>query len=324
MYLGEGIGQLYVEKHFPPAAKERMLDLVHNLQAALGERIKNLDWMSDETKTEALAKLNTFRIKIGYPDKWRLYDDLVLNKKESYLDNIIRCEYFYVDDMISDFNQPVDKDKWFTTPQTVNAFYNPSENSINFPAAILQPPFFNMEADDAVNYGAIGAIIGHEMTHGFDDSGRNFDKDGNLLDWWTEEDAARFNERSQVLVDYFDALVVLGDTHANGRLTLGENIADLGGLQVAWQAYQNSLKVNKAPLINDFTGAQRFFLAFASCFASNIRDETMLYLTQVNPHSLDTWRINGTLPQIDVWYDAFTVTPDQTLYIPKEKRASIW
>jgi putative endopeptidase len=323
--LGEAVGQIYVEKYFPPAAKEKMLGLVHNLQTALGERISSLEWMSDETKAKAYEKLNVFHVKIGYPDKWRDYSALTIDKADSYFNNIIRSNQFDVDYMLSKFDQPVDKDEWLMTPQTVNAYYNPTTNEICFPAAILQPPFFNFDADDAVNYGAIGVVIGHEMTHGFDDQGRQFDKEGNLSDWWTPEDAKRFEERAQVLVDYFDNIVVLDTVHANGRFTLGENIADQGGLQVSWQAYQNTLKDKSTPApIDGLSDAQRFFIAYATVWAGNIRNEEILHLTKVDPHSLGRWRVNGALPQIDAWYDAFGVTPENALFVPKEKRVAIW
>jgi putative endopeptidase len=323
--LGEAVGQLYVAKYFPPAAKEKMLDIVHNLQTALGERIKNLSWMSDETKAKALDKLAVFHIKIGYPDKWRDYSNLTIDKKDSYWANIVRSSNFEYDYRMNKFNQPVDKDEWLMTPQTVNAYYNPSTNEICFPAAILQPPFFQMNADDAVNYGAIGVVIGHEMTHGFDDEGRQFDKDGNLTDWWTADDAKRFDEHAKVLVDYFDQIVVLDTLHANGKLTLGENIADQGGLQVSRQAYQNTLKGKPTPApIDGLTDTQRFFLAYATVWAGNIRDAEILQRTKTDPHSLGKWRVNGALPQIDAWYEAFNVTPENKMYIPKEDRASIW
>lgn len=323
--LGEAVGQLYAEKYFPPVAKEKMLNLVSNLQTALGERINSLEWMGDETKAKAMEKLGTFHVKIGYPDKWRDYSGLSIDKNNSYWENIIRSNNFDFDYMIDKFNQPVDKDEWLMNVQTVNAYYNPVTNEICFPAAILQPPFFNMDADDAVNYGAIGVVIGHEMTHGFDDQGRQFDKDGNLKDWWTEEDAKRFNERAQVLIDFFDNIVVIDSVHANGKFTLGENIADNGGLQVSWQAYQNSLQGKEKPAdIDGYTDAQRFFLAYANVWAGNIRDEEILRLTKTDPHSLSKWRVNGALPHIDVWYDAFDITPENELYITKEKRVAIW
>ncbi|MDR0505317.1 MAG: M13 family metallopeptidase [Dysgonamonadaceae bacterium] len=323
--MGEAVGQFYVEKYFPPVAKEKMLTLVGNLKIALGERISNLEWMGSETKDKALEKLNTFHVKIGYPNKWRDYSGLALNSDRSYWNNILSSNNFAYEYMISKFNKPVDKDEWLMTPQTVNAYYQPTTNEICFPAGILQPPFFNTEADDVVNYGAIGVVIGHEMTHGFDDQGRQFDKEGNLTDWWTPEDAERFNEHAQVLVDYFDNIIVLDTVHANGRFTLGENIADQGGLQVSWQAYQNTLKGKEIPAaINGFTDDQRFFIAYASVWASNIRDAEILRLTKADPHALGKWRVNGALPQIDAWYDAFGITPENAMYVPKEKRVAIW
>ncbi len=322
--LGEAVGQIYVEKYFPPASKERMMKLVNNLQTALGERIQNLEWMSAPTKEKALEKLNTFYVKIGYPDKWRDYSQLTINKQQSYFENIIRSNNFDADYMFSKWNKPADRDEWLMTPQTVNAYYNPTTNEICFPAAILQPPFFNMDADDAINYGAIGVVIGHEMTHGFDDQGRQFDKNGNLADWWTEEDAVKFEERAQVLVDYFDNIVVLDTVHANGSLTLGENIADHGGLQVAWQAYQNSLNGSTPASIDGFTAAQRFFLGYATLWAGHIRDAEILRLTKIDPHSLGKWRVDGALPHIGAWYEAFGITDQDKMFLPKEKRASIW
>ncbi|GHT05386.1 peptidase M13 [Bacteroidia bacterium] len=323
--LGEAVGQLYVEKYFSPAAKEKMLTLVKNLQTALGERIQNLEWMSDVTKAKAQEKLSSFLVKVGYPDKWRDYSALTIDKSKSYLENLIASDNFASDYEISKWNKPVDKDEWYMTPQTVNAYYDPSTNSINFPAAILQPPFFNVDADDAVNYGAIGVVIGHEMSHGFDDQGRQFDKDGNLKDWWTPEDTEKFKERAQVLVDVFDNIIVIDSLHANGRYTLGENIGDQGGLQIAWQAYQNTLKGKTAPApIDGFTDAQRFFLAYSTVWAANIRPEAILERTKTDPHALGRWRVNGALPQIDAWYEAWNVTPENTMYVPKEKRVAIW
>ena len=322
--LGEAVGQMYVEKHFPPAAKERMLGLVKNLQIALGERINDLSWMGDSTKLKAQDKLATFKVKIGYPDKWRDYSKLEINKDDSFFANVIRSNNFDFEYTISKLDKPVDKDEWLMTPQTVNAYYNPTTNEICFPAGILQPPFFNMEADDAVNYGAIGVVIGHEMTHGFDDQGRLFDKEGNLKDWWTDEDAKNFEERSEVLVKFFDNIVVVDTIHANGRFTLGENIADQGGLQVSWQAFQNSLKGKESPVLDGYTGAQRFFLGYATVWAGNIRDEEIRNLTKIDPHSLGKWRVNAALPQIDAWYTAFDITPENELFVPKEERVAIW
>jgi putative endopeptidase len=323
--LGEAVGQIYVDKYFPPSSKEKMLTLVENLQTALGERILNLEWMGDSTKAKALEKLATFRVKIGYPDKWRDYSALTVNPEKPYFENLLAAANFDYDYMASKFGNPVDKDEWLMNPQTVNAYYNPATNEICFPAAILQPPFFDSQADDAVNYGAIGVVIGHEMTHGFDDQGRKFDKDGNLNEWWTEEDAARFKERAQVLVDFFDNITVIDTVHANGTYTLGENIADQGGLQVSWKAYQNTLNGKPAPApIDGLTGSQRFFLAYAAVWAGNIRDAEILRRTKMDPHSLGRWRVNGALPHIDAWYDAFNVGQEHRMFIPKEKRVAIW
>ncbi|MDR0994918.1 MAG: M13 family metallopeptidase, partial [Tannerella sp.] len=275
--MGEATGQLYVAKYFPPAAKERMMTLVKNLQTALGERIRALAWMGDSTKAKAEAKLAAFRIKIGYPDKWRDYSALKVDKSKSFLDNVIAANNFEFNYDMNKFNKPVDPTEWGMTPQTVNAYYNPTTNEICFPAAILQPPFFNMKADDAVNYGGIGVVIGHEMTHGFDDEGRQFDKDGNLSDWWTPEDAAKFKARAKVLADFFSNIIVEDTVHGNGELTLGENIADQGGLHVSWQAYQNTLKGKPQPApIGGFTNAQRFFLSYATVWAQRIRPAEIL------------------------------------------------
>lgn len=321
--LGEAVGQMYVEKYFPAAAKERMVALVKNLQTALGERIQNLEWMSDSTKTRALEKLATFHVKIGYPDKWKDYTNLEI-KDDSYYANIERAICWASDENMAKAGKPVDKDEWQMTPQTVNAYYNPTTNEICFPAGILQPPFFDMKADDAFNYGAIGVVIGHEMTHGFDDQGRQYDKDGNLKDWWTTEDAERFNERAQVMVNFFDSIQVAPGVHANGKQTLGENIADYGGLQVSYQAFKNATKDAPLPTVDGFTPEQRFFLAYAGVWANNVRPEYVLYLTKMDVHSLGEWRVNGALPQIDAWYEAFDIQESDPMYLPKEKRVSIW
>ncbi len=321
--LGEAVGQMYVEKYFPAAAKERMTQLVKNLQVALGERIQALEWMGDSTKAKAMEKLNTFYVKVGYPDKWKDYTKLNI-EKDSYWANIKRASDFAVEEMIAKAGKPVDIDEWHMTPQTVNAYYNPTTNEICFPAGILQYPFFDMNADDAFNYGAIGVVIGHEMTHGFDDQGRQFDKEGNLKDWWTAEDATLFGERSKVLVDFFNKIEVLPGLQANGELTLGENIADHGGLQVAYQAFKNATK--DAPLadVDGFTPEQRFFLAYAGVWAGNIRDEQIRVYTKSDPHSLGRWRVNGALPHINAWYEAFGINENDPLYIAPENRASIW
>ena len=321
--LGEAVGQMYVEKYFPAAAKERMIALVKNLQDALGERIKALEWMGDSTKTKALEKLATFHVKIGYPDKWKDYTSLEI-KDDSYWANIERASRWGHAEMVAKAGKPVDKDEWLMTPQTVNAYYNPTTNEICFPAAILQPPFFDMNADDAFNYGAIGVVIGHEMTHGFDDQGRQYDKDGNLKDWWTEEDAKKFDERAQVMVAFFDSIEVAPGVHANGKMTLGENIADHGGLQVSFQAFKKATAQAPLEVKDGFTPEQRFFLAYAGVWANNIRPEAVLQMTKIDVHSLGEWRVNGALPHIGAWYDAFGITDKDPMYVPVEKRVSIW
>ena len=328
--LGEAVGVMYVEKYFPEENKARMLDLVKNLQVALGERIQALEWMSDETKAKAMEKLNTFTVKIGYPDKWRDYTALEIDPALTYYANIQRAAKFEQDYSLSFLGKPVDKDKWFMTPQTVNAYYNPATNEICFPAGILQYPFFDMNADDAFNYGAIGVVIGHEMTHGFDDQGSQFDKDGNLITWWTEEDRARFEERTKVMEEYFNAIEVAPGVYANGKFTLGENIADHGGLQVAYQAFQNAQKAKGDEAMRQlgdeagFTPEQRFFLAYANVWAGNIRPEEVLQRTKSDPHSLGMWRVNGALPHIGAWYEAWNVTEESPMYLAPEKRVSIW
>lgn len=321
--MGEAVGQMYVEKYFPAAAKERMVKLVGNLQKALGERIQKLTWMSDETKQKAQEKLDAIYVKVGYPDTWRDYSGLEI-KNDSYWNNILRSNMFDYDYMLAKAGKPVDKNEWLMTPQTVNAYYNPTTNEICFPAGILQYPFFDMNADDAFNYGAIGVVIGHEMTHGFDDQGRLYDKDGNLKEWWTAEDAKNFEERAQVLVDWFDKIEVLPGLNANGKLTLGENIADYGGLQIAFQAFHNATK--DAPLgeVDGFTPEQRFYLSYANVWAGNIRDEQIRYLTQMDVHSLGRWRVNGTLPHINGWNEAFGVKEGDPMYLAPDKRAEIW
>lgn len=321
--LGEAVGKLYVEKYFPAAAKERMVKLVDNLSVALGERIQAQEWMSTETKAKAMEKLSTFHVKIGYPDKWKDYSTLEI-KNDSYWANICRAAQWETADNLSRVGKPVDKDEWLMTPQTVNAYYNPATNEICFPAAILQYPFFDMEADDAFNYGAIGVVIGHEMTHGFDDQGRQFDKDGNLKEWWTAEDAAGFNTRAQVMVDFFNNINVLPDLKANGQLTLGENLADHGGIKVSYLAFQNATKNNPLPVKAGFTPEQRFFLAYAALWAGSVRDEQIRVFTKTDPHSLGKWRVNGALPHIDAWYEAFGITEKDPLYIAPEKRAKVW
>ena len=321
--LGEAVGQMYVEKYFPAAAKERMINLVKNLQTALGERIDAQDWMSDSTKLAAKEKLATFHVKVGYPDTWKDYSNLDI-KKDSYWTNTCRASKWALDDNYSRLGKPVDKEEWLMTPQTINAYYNPSTNEICFPAGILQYPFFDMNADDAFNYGAIGVVIGHEMTHGFDDQGRQFDKNGNLRDWWAPGDAERFNERVKVMADFFSNIEVLPGLKANGQLTLGENIADHGGLSVSYLAFKNATK--DAPLATEsgLTPEQRFFLAYANVWAANVRDEEIRSRTKSDPHSLGRWRVNGALPHIDAWYEAFNITPNAPLYIAPENRVKVW
>lgn len=321
--LGEALGQLYVARFFPPEAKERMEKLVANLQVALSERIAVQEWMSDETKRVAQEKLDAFYVKVGYPNKWRDYSELEIG--DNYLRNILACNEFDLKTMIREkLNKPVDKDEWFMTPQTVNAYYNPTTNEICFPAGILQPPFFDMEADDAFNYGAIGVVIGHEMTHGFDDQGAQYDKEGNLRKWWSEDDTKQFRERIQVMRDFHDSIEVLPGLHANGSLTLGENMADHGGLMVAFQAFKNATKESPLPAIDGFTPEQRFFLAYANVWGQNIREEEIRKRVKSDPHELGKWRVNGQLPHIDAWYEAFGITEQDPMFVPKDKRVTIW
>lgn len=323
--LSEIIAQLYVAKFFPPEAKERMQQLVKNLQIALGERIDAQVWMSDSTKAAAKEKLAAFTVKIGYPDKWKDYDKLTIDPSKSYCDVCRDIEAFAWDDHVErNFNKPVDKSEWFISPQTVNAYYSPVNNEICFPAAILQYPFFDMSADDAFNYGAIGVVIGHEMTHGFDDQGRQFDKNGNFANWWSDEDAKCFNERTKVIIDFFNRIEVLPGLNANGQLTVGENIADHGGLKIAMQAFKNATKENPLGNKDGFTPEQRFYLSYANVWAGNIRDEEIRNLTKNDPHSLTRWRVNGTLPHIDEWYSAFGITEKDALFVPKSERLDIW
>ena len=324
-YMGQALGKIYVEKYFPAAAKERMTKLIKNLQIALGERIAAQDWMSDSTKVNALLKLNTFYVKVGYPDKWIDMSKLTIDPSKSYYENLLACRKFWneygIDHMAG---KPVDIDDWYMDPQTVNAYYNPTTNEICFPAGILQVPFFDMTADDAFNYGAIGVVIGHEMTHGFDDQGRQFDKDGNMHDWWAASDGEQFKARTDKYADFFSAIKVLPDLNANGRLTLGENLADHGGLQVAYAAFKNATKNHPLPVIDGLTPDQRFFLAYAGVWAGNITEAEIRNRTKSDPHSLGRWRVNGALPHIDAWYEAFGVKPGDKMYIPKEQRLPLW
>lgn len=322
--LGEAVGQLYVEKHFPQSSKEKMLTLVGNLKTALGEHINGLTWMSDTTKQRAIEKLDAFTVKIGYPDKWRDYSTLKIDRRRSYWDNIKDAIKHEVDYNLSDWGKPVDKTRWYMTPQTVNAYYSPLSNEICFPAGILQAPYFNPDADPAENYGAIGVVIGHEMTHGFDDQGSQFDKEGNFANWWTAADKEKFDSLTSGLADQFDSIVVLGDTHANGRFTLGENIADQGGLRVAYTAYHNSLGDSEGEVIDGFTPDQRFFLSYANVWAGNIRDEEILLRTKTDPHSLGRWRVNGSLKNIEPFFRAFDIKEGDAMYLAPEKRVIIW
>ena len=321
--LGEAVGQLYVAKYFPASSKEKMLKMVSDLQKALGDRIAGLEWMGDSTKQKAQEKLTTFIVKIGYPDKWRDYSGLEI-KDDSYWANVRRSNIFDYEYMLADYNQPVDRSRWHMNPQTVNAYYNPTTNEICFPAGILQPPFYDPEADDAVNYGAIGVVIGHEMTHGFDDQGRNYDKDGNMTDWWTAEDSERFNQLADKLVAQYDAIIVLDTVHANGRYTLGENIADQGGLMVAHLGYLNTLDGKTPEPINGLTYEQRFYLGYANLWAQNVRPEEILRLTKIDPHSLGKWRVHAALRNIDAFYDAFHIKEGEPMFMPKSERVIIW
>ena len=325
--MGEALGELYVARFFPPEAKKRMLEMVDNLKEAFAMRIDQAEWMSDVTKDRAKEKLATIMVKVGYPDKWRDYSGLKI-EKDSYFANVIRSNEFDIAYMVSKIDKPVDRTEWGMTPQTVNAYYNPTTNEICFPAGILQKPFFDMTADDAFNYGAIGVVIGHEMTHGFDDQGRHYDKDGNLNDWWEAEDTVRFQKNAQVLVDWFNKVKVSDnpETYANGKLTLGENIADNGGLHISYQALQNAIakkQVNKKEM-DGFTPAQRFFLAYAGVWASNIREEAKLMLTAADVHSLAENRVNATLPHVGEFIEAFGIKEGDGMYLAPEQRAMLW
>ena len=323
--LGEAIGKLYVDKYFPASSKQRMLELVHNLQTALAQRIDEASWMSAATKAQAKDKLANFIIKIGYPDKWKDYSGLQVNDSLSLYENLQKIARWATDDEIAKHvNKKVDKTEWGMTPQTINAYYNPTTNEICFPAAILQPPFFDPKADDAANYGAIGGVIGHEMSHGFDDQGAQFDKYGNQHNWWTAQDKNNFDARTKVLADWFSSFEVLPGVKVNGKQTLGENIGDNGGLNIAFRALQNSLKTTPLPVKDGFTPEQRFFLAWGRVWASNMTDEVVKYLLTVDVHSPNYARVNGALPMIDAWYTAFKVKKGDKMFVPKNKRAHIW
>ena len=323
--LSEAVGEMYVAKYFSPKDKERMLSLVENLRTALGQHIDQLTWMSDKTKAKAQEKLEAFVVKIGYPDKWKDYSSLNIDASKSYWANKKMVSEWYTRDNLNDLQKPVDREEWHMSPQTVNAYYNPTTNEICFPAAILQPPFYNSNADDVVNYGAIGVVIGHEMTHGFDDQGRQFDAAGNMNNWWQEEDNAKFKTLADVLVSQFDAIEVLPGVKANGALTLGENIADQGGLRVAHTAYMNTLKDGAAPApIDGFTSDQRFYLAYATLWGQNVRDEEVARLTKADVHSLGKWRVNASLRNLDTFYKAFDIKQGDAMWLDEDKRVVIW
>ena len=321
--LGEVVGKVYVERHFPPEAKERMLELVANLVRAYEVSIKELDWMTDATKAEALDKLSKFKPKIGYPDEWRDYSALDI-EADDYFGNLERVALAEHARQVGRQGGPVDRNEWGMTPQTVNAYYSPPLNEIVFPAAILQPPFFNMEADDAVNYGGIGAVIGHEIGHGFDDSGSTFDGDGVLRNWWTDEDRAEFEKRTKVLVDQYSAFAPFDDLNVNGEFTLGENIGDLGGISIGLLAYKLSLEGEEAPVIDGFTGVQRVFMGYGQIWRNKYREEAMRLLIGTNPHAPSMYRANGAVRNVPEFYEAFDVTPEDALYLPPEERVKIW
>ena len=322
--LGEQLGQLFVEKHFPPQAKQRMVELIENLRTAFGERIDKLTWMGDSTKIQAKDKLAAITVKVGYPDKWTDYSKLTIDKSLGYMGNIINSNKFDHAREIDKINKPVDKTEWHMTPQTVNAYYNPSANEIVFPAGILQPPFFYANGDDAVNYGAIGVVIGHEITHGFDDQGSQYDKKGNLNNWWTKEDAERFKAATTRLAERYSSFVVIGDLHANGELTLGENIADLGGLNIAYQAFRNATNGVEPKAIDGQTADQRFCYAYSRIWAGNSRDEALYQQVKTDPHSPAKLRVNVPLPLVDYFYTAFNIDENSKMFVPKEDRIVIW
>ncbi|MCI1640491.1 MAG: M13 family metallopeptidase [Bacteroidales bacterium] len=322
--LGEAVGKMYVEKYFPESSKKRMLDLVENLRQALGQHIDALDWMSDSTKKRAHEKLDNITVKIGYPDKWKDYSTLVINPSESYYENLRRAGEWYVADNMKKLGKPTDKTEWGMTPQTVNAYYNPTTNEICFPAAILQPPFFNPDADDAVNYGAIGVVIGHEMSHGFDDQGRLFDKDGNMENWWTAEDSRKFKEKAERLAAQFDSVKIVDGLYANGHLTLGENIGDHGGLSIAYTAMLNSFKGKHPAPVDGFTAEQRFYLSFGNIWAQNITDAEKARLTKLDVHSLARNRVDVSLRNFQSFFDAFGIKEGDPMFRPESERVHIW
>lgn len=323
--MGEALGKMYCDRYFPASSKKIMEKLVKNLQTSLDQRIDAQTWMSDSTKANAHKKLSTFYVKIGYPNKWKDYSKLTIDPSKSYYENIQACRRWSHDRHIEEkAGKPVDRDEWYMTPQTVNAYYNPTTNEICFPAGILQYPFFDPKADEAFNYGAIGVVIGHEMTHGFDDQGRQYDADGNMHDWWTAADAKGFEERANLYADFFSNIKVLPDLNANGRFTLGENLADHGGLQVAFYAYKNATAKKPLKVKDGFTPDQRFFIAYAGVWGQNITEKEIRNRVKNDPHSLGEWRVNGALPHIDMWYDAFNVKEGDKMFIPKKERLDLW
>lgn len=323
--MGEALGKMYCERYFPESSKKMMEQLVKNLQTSLAERIKAQTWMSDSTKENALVKLSKFYVKVGYPNKWTDYSKLVIDPQKSFFENVLATRVFAIDKMVADkAGKPVDKDEWYMTPQTVNAYYNPTTNEICFPAGILQRPFFDPKADEAFNYGAIGVVIGHEMTHGFDDQGRQYDADGNLHDWWTASDAKGFNERADMYAEFFDNIEVLPGLHSNGRFTLGENLADHGGLMVAFNAFKNATKEHPLKTIDGFTPEQRFFIAYAGVWGQNITEQEIRNRVKRDPHALGEWRVNGALPHIQAFYDAFGIKPGDKMYLPEKERLQLW
>ena len=323
--MGEALGKMYCERYFPATSKKIMEQLVSNLQIALGQRIDAQTWMGDSTKQNAHKKLDAFYVKVGYPNKWRDYSDLTIDPQKSYYENVMAARKFHNDKQIEEkAGKPVDRDEWFMTPQTVNAYYNPTTNEICFPAGILQYPFFDPSADEAFNYGAIGVVIGHEMTHGFDDQGRQFDDKGYMHDWWTTSDAAGFEERAGMYANFFSAIKVLPDLNANGQLTLGENLADHGGLQVAWYAYKNATAKKPLKTKEGFTADQRFFISYAGVWGQNITEQEIRIRTKSDPHSLGEWRVNGALPHVNAWYEAFGVKEGDKMFLPEEQRLQLW
>jgi putative endopeptidase len=321
--LGEAVGQAYVEKNFSSESKKRVNEMVDNLILAFRARINNLDWMSDSTQQKALLKLQSFTRKLGYPDKWKDYSAMQISR-DSYLENYLNARKFLYNEMTGKLGKAIDKTEWQMPPQTINAYYNPLLNEIVFPAGIMQPPFFNPDADDAVNYGSMGAVIGHELTHGFDDQGSKFDSNGNMVNWWSEEDKEKFNAKTQVLIDQFNNYVAVDDLKVNGQLTLGENIADLGGLSMAYDAFKMSLKGKQGEVINGFTAEQRFFIGWAQVWKSNFRPETLRNKVLTDPHSPGIYRVLGPLSNLPEFHEAFGVKPGDAMYLEEPKRANIW